>query len=141
MKTTEVFQAKVGGKFAALCILDSDIDTLANSLKEGLLATADGVLGRQRTKIQPWVTNEVLDRSDQREQLNQKYTSTEAGLEHRKVNREVGRKMKAAKEVWIEEPWKSIERGLMLGTKRLSLRLVRANSLSQQSSKAAAETF
>ena len=55
-KTAEVFNAKVGEKFAALCILDSDIDTLANSLKEGLLATAEGVLGRQRMKIQPWVT-------------------------------------------------------------------------------------
>ena len=52
-KTAEVFNAKVGEKFAALCILDSDIDTLANSLKEGLLATAEGVLGRQRMKIQP----------------------------------------------------------------------------------------
>ena len=79
-----MFQAKVDGKFAALCILDSEIDTLANSLKEGLLATAEEVLGRRRTTIQPWVTNEVLDLSDQREQLKQKYTSTEAGLEYRK---------------------------------------------------------
>ena len=62
-----MFQAEVGRKFAALCILDSDIDTLVNSLKEGLLATAEGVLGRQRTKIQPWVTNEVLDPCNQRE--------------------------------------------------------------------------
>ena len=79
-----MFKAKVGGKFAALCVLDSDVDTIANSLKEGLLLTAEEVLGRRRTKIQPWVTNEVLDLSDQREQLKQKYTSTEAGLEYRK---------------------------------------------------------
>ena len=50
-KTAEVFNAKVGEKFAALCILDSAIDTLVNSLKEGLLTTAEGVIGRQRTKI------------------------------------------------------------------------------------------
>ena len=31
-KTAEVFQAKVGGKFAAQCILDSDINTVENSL-------------------------------------------------------------------------------------------------------------
>ena len=31
------------------------------------------------------------------------YTSTEAGLEYRKVNREAGKKMKAAKEEWTEE--------------------------------------
>ena len=42
-----MFQAKVGGKLAALCILDSGIDTLANRLKEGLLATAGGVLWKQ----------------------------------------------------------------------------------------------
>ena len=71
LKIAEVFQAKVGEKFAALCILDSDIDTLANSLKEGLLATAEGVLGRQRMKSHFWVTNEVLDLSGQREQLKQ----------------------------------------------------------------------
>ena len=43
-KTAEVFQAKVGGKFAALYILDSEIDTLVNSLKEGLLATVEEFL-------------------------------------------------------------------------------------------------
>ena len=32
-KTAEVFQAKVGGKFAALYILDSNVDTITNSLK------------------------------------------------------------------------------------------------------------
>ena len=93
-----MFQTEVGGKFAALCILDSDIDTFANSLNEVLVATAEGVLGKQKTKIQPWFTNEVLDICDQRQQLQQKYTSTEAGLEYRKVNTEVRRK-----EEWNEE--------------------------------------
>ena len=49
----KVFQAKIGGKSEALCVLDSDVDTLFNSLKEVLLSTAEEVLGRQRTKIQP----------------------------------------------------------------------------------------
>ena len=49
---------------------------------------------RKRKKIQPWVTNEVLDLCDQRRQLEQqKYTSTEAGLQYRKVNREVRKKI------------------------------------------------
>ena len=132
-----MFQAKVGGQFAALCIFDSDIDTLVNSLKEGLLATAEGVLWRQRTKIQLWVTNKVLDLSDRRQQLKQKYTSTEAVLECRKVNREVRRKIKAAKEEWIEEQCKSIETGMMLDKIPSA---PRANSISQQSLKTAAET-
>ena len=43
-KTAEVFQAKVVKKFAALCVLDSDVDTLADSLKEGLLSSVEEVL-------------------------------------------------------------------------------------------------
>ena len=47
-KLAEVFQARVIGKFAALGIFDSDIDTLVHSLKDEQLATAEGVLGRLR---------------------------------------------------------------------------------------------
>ena len=44
------------------------------------------------------------ERRQLRRQLRQqKYTSTEVGLEYTKVNREVRKKMKAAKEEWIEE--------------------------------------
>ena len=56
-----MFHAKVGGKFAAFCVLDSDVDTHANNLREGLLSTAEEVLVRERTTIQPRVTNEVLN--------------------------------------------------------------------------------
>ena len=80
-------------------------------LKGWLLSTAEDVPGRQKKKIQPWVTNKVLDLYDQRWQPGQqKYISTEAGLEHRKVNREVRKKMKAAKE---EEHCKNIEKGVI----------------------------
>ena len=69
---------------------------------ESYSLTAEEVLGRQRKKIQPWVTIEVLDLCDQRQQLKQqKYASTEAGLEHRKVHREVRNKMKAAQGEWV----------------------------------------
>ena len=108
-KFVEVFQAKVGGKFAALCVLESDVDIHA---KEALLSTAEDVLRIQKKNIQPWVSYEVLDLCDQRQQLKvkqQTYTGTEAGLEYRKVNGKVRKKMKAAKEELIEEQCKNIE--------------------------------
>ena len=81
-----------------------------------LLSIAEEVLWRQRKKILPWVTNEVVDLCDQRRQLRQeKYISTEAGLEYGKVNREVRKKMKIAKEEWTEEQCKNIEKGMMSG--------------------------
>ena len=117
-KIVEVFQANVGRKFEVLCILNSDADTLANSLKEGLLSKAKEVLGRQRKKIQSWVTNKVLNLRDQKWQLKQqKYTSTE-GLEKRKVNREVWKKMKAAKGEWIMEQCKNTENRMMSGNSK-----------------------
>ena len=45
--TADVLQAKVAGRLAALCVLDNNVDNLANGLKEVLLATAEKVLGRQ----------------------------------------------------------------------------------------------
>ena len=72
------------------------------------------VLSRQREKIQPWVTNEVLDLCDERRQLKQqKYTSTEAGPEYRKVSRDVRKTMRVAREEWIEDQCKNIEKGMM----------------------------
>ena len=47
-KLAEVFQIKIGGRFATICILDSDVDTLANSPNEVLLSTAEETLGKQR---------------------------------------------------------------------------------------------
>ena len=39
-EVSQAFQAQVGGKFAALNLLDQDVDTLANYTKEVLLSTA-----------------------------------------------------------------------------------------------------
>ena len=82
-----------------LSSLYSDVGTIAI-----LVSTAEEVLGKQREKIQPWVTNEVLDLCDQRRQLKQqKNANTEKGLEHKQVNREVRKKLKAVKVGWIEQ--------------------------------------
>ena len=124
-----MFQAKVGEKFAALCVLDSDVDTFASSLKEGLLSTAEEVPSRQK-KIQPWVTNKVLDLCDQTWQL--KYTSTKVQQGYRKVNREVRNKMKAAKEQWIEEQCKNKETGMMSGNSKEVYNTLKALTKTQQ---------
>ena len=53
---------------------------------------------------------------DQKRQLKQqKYTSTVAGLEYRKVNRAVRKNLKAAMEECIEEQCQYVEKGVMSG--------------------------
>ena len=98
-----------------------------------LLSTAEEVLGRQRKKIQPWVTNEVLDLYDQRRQLKQQqYSSTEAVLEYRKVNREVRTKMKAAREEWTEKQCKKMEKGMMSGNSKEAYNTLKAFTKTQR---------
>ncbi|XP_076454867.1 uncharacterized protein LOC143289703 [Babylonia areolata] len=115
----DVFQAQVGVKFAALNLMDIDVDTLANNIKEVLTTTAEQVVGKKRKKIQPWVTNEVLDLCDKRQELRKKkHSGNEARTEHQQVNREVRTKMKAAKENWIEEQCEEVEKGMEAGNSK-----------------------
>ena len=87
----------------------------------------------QRKKIQLWVTNKVQDLCDWRRPLKQqKYTSTEAGLEYRKVNREVRKKMKASKEEWTDEHCKNIK-GIMSGNSKEAYNTLKILTKTQQS--------
>ena len=129
----EMFKAQVGGKFAALNILDSEVDTLACDIKEVLLTTAEEVLGRKRRKIQPWVTNEVLDLCDKRRELKGKrHTSVEALANYQKANREVRTKMRAAKEEWIEEQCDNIEKGMETGNSKQAYSTLKALTKTSQ---------
>lgn len=97
-------------------MLNSDVDTLASTMNEVLLTTAEKVLGRRRKKIQPWVTDEVLDLCDKRqERQGKKHSSEEVRVQYQKAHREVRRKMKAAKEAWIKELCGEIDRGTQAG--------------------------
>ena len=79
-KIPEVFQAQVGGKFAALNLIDSDVSTLQITSKVLVLAAED-VLGRQRKKKQPWVSNEILNLCDERGSLKKvKHNDSETAV-------------------------------------------------------------
>ncbi len=47
-KLNQVFQTQIGGKFAALSLIDCKRDTVANDIKEGLLVTVEEVPGGNR---------------------------------------------------------------------------------------------
>ncbi|XP_064625969.1 craniofacial development protein 2-like [Lineus longissimus] len=50
------FEAQISGKFAALNLLQNDINTLTEEFKEVLHETAAKVLGKPRKKEKPWLT-------------------------------------------------------------------------------------
>ena len=109
-RVAEAFQAQVGGKFAALSLLNSDIDTLANNITSTLISSAEEVLGKKRHKNQPWVTDEVLELCDRRRELrHSKYESDEARMAYRTAHRKVQKGMREAKERWIEKQCNAID--------------------------------
>ena len=67
------------------------------------------------------------------------FTNTDAGLEYRKVNREVRKKMTAAKEEWTEEQCKNIEKGIMSGNRKEAHDAPRSLTKSQQHKSAVME--
>ena len=61
----EEFQAKIGGKFAPLLLLEN-VDELTEGFDAAIAEVAQEVLGKQRNKKQPCISNEALDLCDKR---------------------------------------------------------------------------
>ena len=66
-KLSRVFQTQIGGKFAALDLIDREIDTIANDIKVELLQLKR--YWEETEKIQIWIKNETLDVCDEKREL------------------------------------------------------------------------
>ena len=118
-KVAKVFQAQVGGKFAALNPIDSSVETLTGNIKEVLHTTAEEVLGKRWKKIQPWIMNEVLGLCNKRRELRgKKHSSNKAQAQYQNVHRQVRKKIQIAKEEWIEEWCSTIKKGMETGNSK-----------------------
>ena len=60
-EVAEIFQAKIEGKFAALSILDSDMDMdmLTDTFNTAVTGTANEILGKYRPVKKSWVTTVI----------------------------------------------------------------------------------
>lgn len=113
------FQATVGGKFAALNLIDKDINELTNALNESLTESAEQILGKRRPKHNPWMTNEILNLCDQRRALKcKKHTNEEGALAYKEANNKVRKSIREAKENWLDEQCAHIEKGMAKGNSK-----------------------
>ena len=63
------FQTTIGGKFAPLIGLsdeDMEIDTMITTYNTAVTDAGSEILGKERRRIKPWVTKDVLDLCDER---------------------------------------------------------------------------
>ena len=115
-EVAEIFQAKIGESFAALSILDSDMDMDMNMLTDtfntAVADTANEILGKYRPVKKPWVTTDILDLCSKRRKLkNKKINKDRDGMaQYRAVNKKKMKTgMKKAKESWIGEQYQNID--------------------------------
>ena len=112
----DIFEAQVGGKFAALNLIDVDIDTLSNSINHVLRTTAEEVIGHKQKNSQPWVTNDVVKLCDERRELKKrKHVDAEGKKLYQQANAKVRKKMTEAKEAWVDEQCHKIDSGIQIG--------------------------
>ena len=129
----DIFQAQVGGKFAALTILDKDIDDLTNDFNEVMKDAAEEVLGKKRKKKQAWMTDEVLSLCDKRRELKQhKYKSKAGAKEYSKANKHVRKKIEEAKENWISDQCCKIEEGMKHGNSKAAFDTLKTLTKTQE---------
>ena len=109
----EIFQAKIEGKFAALSILDSDMDMdmLTDTFNTAVTDTANESLGKYRPVKKPWVTTDILDLCAKRRKLKNKKNNKDRDImaQYRAVNQEIKKGMKKAKENWTGEQCQNID--------------------------------
>ena len=106
-EVAEILQAKIGGKFAALSILDSDMDMdmLTDTFNTAVTDTANEILGKYRPVKKPWVTTDILDLCSKRRKLKNKKNNKDRDrmAQYRAINQEIKKGMKKAKENWVGE--------------------------------------
>ena len=69
-------------------------------------------LGKHRQKKKPWVTAEILDLCHTRREPRKKRFEPEESEKYKKVNNNIRRCTKKAKENWTEEQCREIEENL-----------------------------
>ena len=127
----EIFEANIGGKFATLNLLQ-DIDLLTDKMEEVMTETATKVLGKDRKKNKPWITDDILDQCDLRRALKKTKEDPEAAKQHTSVNRNIRKMMRKAKEKWITDQCASIDTGLRQGNSKAAYTTLKKLTRTQQ---------
>ena len=88
-EVADLFEATIGGKFAAFNLLEENIDTLTKSIHGALVDTASKVLGKSRKRKKRWMTDDVLDQCDRRSLKKIRQNGPVAMQKNSEVNQEI----------------------------------------------------
>jgi hypothetical protein len=100
-------------------------DSAWNHIKTTIVDAAEKVVGRRKEKIKkPWITDDIVKLIEERKQY--KNSKEEEGRKRYKaIRNEINRKARKAKEYWMEERCKEVEKSLKTGKVNEAYRIVR----------------
>jgi len=127
------FQAEIGGRFAPLLLLEEDVETITNNFNSIIVESAKKVLGKQRKKVKPWITEAILDLCDTRRSLKKKRNTVEEKAKYRGINKKIRREMKSAKQKWINDQCADMEDCLTNNNTKQAFQLVKDLTRQKQS--------
>lgn len=123
-------QARIGGYYAPLSVLDQDINTMTHDMETALHSAASEVLGPKRPKRKPWMTAELLQKCDRRRELRAHRNSDPEA--YRQANRSVKQAIRTAKESWVNQLCNQVESDLQRGNSKSAYKAIKTLTTTRQ---------
>ena len=130
---SSLLEARIGGKFGPLLLLEGDVEAITNNFNEVMTEVATDILGFRRPKTKPWVTDNILNMCDTRRLLKPERKTSSGKIEYRKVNKQIKKGMKEAKQKWIDDQCDEIEHSIATNNTKKAYQLVKTLTKQQQS--------
>jgi hypothetical protein len=90
-----MFQATIGRKFAALNLLEKDINSMTENMKNVLVESATEILGKKKKINKPWITDNIWNLCDKRRELKKNSKQdTETLGQRRATNKIIGTRLR-----------------------------------------------
>ena len=86
-------------------VLGNEGKTKWEAFKDATVLTAKEVVPKREKTNRKWKTNEILDKMRSRQQI-----SNRRGEEYKQVDKEIRKKCREAKEIWLNKQCEEIER-------------------------------
>ena len=104
----------------------TEMQQITDLFTEGMNEVAMETLGKEKKKKQPWMTNEIMEKCDERRRLKaDKFKDEECNKKYRAANNLVRREMKKAKEEFVQKKCVEVTTAFERNDSRTAYRVVK----------------
>ena len=98
--------------------MTDDLDSVTEIVNQAILDTVEEVSGRERKKIQPCITDHILELCDKRRSLKPIRFEPQKHEEYKKVDQAIRKDMTKVQENWLQQKCDKIEKETINGNSK-----------------------